>query len=234
MNTSQHLSDDLLNAWVDGSATDGEQSIIQEHLSHCAPCRKELNDLNAVKRALSALPQPAPPRTFQLTAEQARRPATIPADPVPSKHMQLLPIVRVLSIAAVITFLVLGGSLALGPVAGALRDDSVQTAQITETDESAGASQNQNQDSPMAAFPGDVVDQGDAASSTSSMTDSLGEQPSNANTGAMDASEGDNGLSLLELATMTAAILAGTFLGLWVLLGRMSQPHAAHQTIDRS
>jgi anti-sigma factor RsiW len=72
MHTTNHLSDELLNSWVDGVVTTDERSIICTHLEHCQLCRDELESLRTVKRLLSDLPQVRLPRSFQLTPEQGR------------------------------------------------------------------------------------------------------------------------------------------------------------------
>lgn len=72
MHTTNHLSDELLNSWVDGVVTTDERSMISTHLEHCQLCRDELESLRTVKRLLSDLPQVRLPRSFQLTPEQAR------------------------------------------------------------------------------------------------------------------------------------------------------------------
>lgn len=71
MHNTNHLSDELLNSWVDGVVTTDERSIICTHLEHCQLCRDELESLRTVKRLLSDLPQVRLPRSFQLTPEQA-------------------------------------------------------------------------------------------------------------------------------------------------------------------
>ena len=72
MHTTSHLTDKLLNSWVDGVVTADERSLICTHLEHCQVCRDELESLRAVKRLLSDLPEHHLPRSFQLTPEQAR------------------------------------------------------------------------------------------------------------------------------------------------------------------
>ena len=72
MHTTNHLSDELLNSWVDGVVTTDERSIICTHLEHCQICRDELESLRTVKRLLSDLPQVRLPRSFQLTPERAQ------------------------------------------------------------------------------------------------------------------------------------------------------------------
>ena len=72
MHTTNHLSDELLNSWIDGVVTADERSIICTHLEHCQLCRDELESLRSVKRLLSDLSQVRLPRSFQLTPEQAR------------------------------------------------------------------------------------------------------------------------------------------------------------------
>lgn len=222
MNKSQHLGDDLLNAWIDDSANAPEHCIIKEHLGQCVSCRNDLDALRSVKVALSRLPHPPIPRSFQLTPEQARKRRLIgPKSSLPPV-VSLLPVVRMLGIAAVIVFMVLGGSLPLGPVSGTLTDDSDQSMMPSETDERGDASQRQRSNAPMAAAPGEVVDRGDTASSQSSISDALSEEAASANGQALSAPESDGGFTALELATMTAAGLAVVLLGVWVYLNRMS------------
>lgn len=72
----------------------------------------------------------------------------------------------------------------------------------------------------MAAFAGEVVDQGERAI--------------NANSLVLDATEHDDGPPNAETSTVTAASLAAIFSGLRVLPGRTRQPKLAQLTIDRS
>lgn len=71
MQTTNHLTDEMLNSWADGVVTADERSLICTHLEHCQVCRDELESLRAVKRLLSDLPEPPLSRSFQLTPEQA-------------------------------------------------------------------------------------------------------------------------------------------------------------------
>lgn len=76
MHTTSHLSDELLNSWVDGVVTGSERSIIRAHLGHCQLCRHEIEALGAVKQLLSDLPAPLLPRSFQITPDQVRSSGT--------------------------------------------------------------------------------------------------------------------------------------------------------------
>lgn len=70
MHTTSHLSEELLNSWVDGVVTGSERSVICVHLGHCQRCRHEVEALGAVKQLLSDLPAPPLPRSFQITPDQ--------------------------------------------------------------------------------------------------------------------------------------------------------------------
>ncbi len=42
MNTTAHLGDDILNAWIDHAATPQEQDVIRDHVATCDTCRQRL------------------------------------------------------------------------------------------------------------------------------------------------------------------------------------------------
>ena len=216
MNMTSHLSDDMLNAWIDGIATDDERRMIAGHLESCAACRSELDSLLLVKQLLSSLPEPALPRSFQLTPDQARKPTPIRGTAAPSTVVRMLPVVRILSIAAVLAVLVLGSVTALGPVNNFFGTNETDSSSETVTNTAPGASKEANP-ALRANAPGEVVDQGQAASSSNSAMTAMGN-------GLQQATgDAEGGLSSLEIATLSTGIFAVIMVGLWIVLSKLGR-----------
>lgn len=97
MNEARHLDLETLNALVDDTIPAAERPGIIQHLTGCAACRQELEELRATARLCAGLPQFTPPHPFSLGPEYARRPAN-------ARLVQTLPIVRTLAMAAVLIF----------------------------------------------------------------------------------------------------------------------------------
>jgi len=204
MNTIAHLGDDILNAVIDGVATDQEREVVESHTATCDTCRRQLDDLRAIKMLLGNLPEVAPPRSFRLTEEQARKPISIRADQ-PSTIVRLLPIVRTLSVAAILAVMVLGGAVALGPSGNTLTDNA-SMSQSGETDDAPLSFQ--MQEPPLAAVPqqpGELIDQGESASAHDSTSDALEDE---ARETTSSISGPDEGLTTLEIVTIAIGVLA--------------------------
>jgi len=99
-----HVDTDALNAYLDDELTFEERRQIDEHLATCADCRQELAELSAVRDLLRALPQFDPHTSFQVGTEHERRKTA-----EPTTILRLLPLIRTLSVAAVLAFLIVGG-----------------------------------------------------------------------------------------------------------------------------
>jgi len=69
-----------LSAYLDDRLAPPQRSRVDEHLAACDRCRRELEDLRAVVRALRGLPQAPVPRSFRLSPAQVEtaRPAARP------------------------------------------------------------------------------------------------------------------------------------------------------------
>jgi preprotein translocase subunit SecG len=130
--------------------------------------------------------------------------------------VRLLPIVRILSIAAVLALLVLGGATALGPVSDSFSGNDTDMAADSVTNQSAGASE-ETYPTRMAIAPGEVVDQGQAATSSNSAMDAMGDGLQQAD------SEASNDRSTLKVATITVGIFALVMVGSWILLSQLSR-----------
>lgn len=197
-----HLADDILNAWIDGVATMEERAIVDHHLATCATCERRAGELRAIRTMISTLPEITPRRSFTLSPEQAQRPTPIRERTTPSKIIRLLPIVRAMSVAAMIAVLVLGATLAISP-----RDDTVTLDATTamapgETRSDAGSFEETNP-APASQERGEVVDQGEAASAHDSTTATLERETPPVSIGTTDG-----GLTSLEIATIVLGVLA--------------------------
>lgn len=230
MNTSthHHLGDDLLNSWLDGAATDAEHRLVDEHIRTCDHCSEALESLAMVKQSLAALPEPALPRSFQLTPEQAAKPTPI-RTAEPSTVVRLLPVARVLSIAAVLAFLIFGGATALGPGSTVFTGNDQVASDTTGTDGAAGALEETDADSapPMAAAPvdideGEVVSQGDSATGSDTAARALDDMARARDTSPAGA-EPNEGSRALTVATITAGIIAVAASALWFGLSRVNR-----------
>ena len=69
---SRHPRGDI-SAHADGELAPDRLSALEAHLTGCAPCRTELDELLAVRSALQDLPEIAAPRSFTLTPAMAAR-----------------------------------------------------------------------------------------------------------------------------------------------------------------
>lgn len=204
--TPAHLADDILNAWIDGVATPDEHELVQHHLATCDTCSRRMDELHAVKAMLATMPQVEPRRSFALTPEQAKKPTPIRERTTASNIIRLLPIVRTLSVAAMLAVLILGGSLLLTQDDASFSPGVTNELQSGETAEGAGSLGKANP-APASQERGEVVDQGEAASAHDSTSDTLAREGQSVPIATTDA-----GLTGLEIATITigaASILLG-------------------------
>ncbi len=164
--TAAH-SDDL-NAYLDDTLAVDERARVMSLLDHDPALRQELAELRATAGLLNQLPEIAPHRSFRLGEEFAKVAPALPRNPI----LQFLPIVRSLSVAAALVFMVVAGSLFLDingnsdTDAGTTFDAQNATmGNIGET-ESDAESSDEAEDAPAAAT-GDgessMTSRGDAA-----------------------------------------------------------------------
>lgn len=59
---------DLLSAYIDGEVNGSEAARVEEHLSGCEECRRELDTLRATVELMGQLPELAPQRSYMLSA----------------------------------------------------------------------------------------------------------------------------------------------------------------------
>ena len=216
MQTTAHPGDDLLNGWIDDALTPGERTMVESHLEHCDRCRTELESLRLVKRLLAELPEPDLPRSFALTVEQAKKSESPAATVQPAKIVTLLPIVRALSIAAVMAVIIMGGALFFGPIGDSQDPPEMTVSRSAVTNSAVDASENANP-APIAAEPGMVIDQGETATNSNTVPAAManGIQQVNGNNGE----ERSN----LEIATIATGAFAAIAVGAWVSLYRLGR-----------
>ena len=135
-------SDDL-NAFVDGTLSTDERARITTLLAQDPGLEHELAELRATARLMSQLPEYAPRRSFRLGEEHAR----VVPPPATGGILQFLPIVRTLSVAAALIFMVVAGSLffdingnADSDIAATFQEQGESIGNAGETDSAAGSS----------------------------------------------------------------------------------------------
>lgn len=248
-----HPNMDALSEFVSGDGTPEWRAAVEEHLAQCAACREDVRSLRGTVALLHALPQIAPPVSFQLGPEYARRtsPATGTAaggSGSDARILRLLPVVRVLSVAAVLLFLVIGG---VSFYEGRFQDDAANNASdsaapmvTSETEAPAAAFQESEGETSSEAPPksaavapsqAGVVDRGESASasgdrpvpadaaqeSEATPPGSLARQSEAEPTVAATADKG-NGFPWFSTA-IGLGVLAIILVGLWVTLTRITR-----------
>lgn len=204
--TPAHLADDILNAWIDGVATPDEHEIVQHHLATCETCARRADELHGVKAMLATMPEVAPRRSFALTPDQAKKPTPIRERTTASNIIRLLPIMRTLSVAAMLAVLILGGSLLLNQEDGIFSSGVTNEMQTGETSDAAGSLGEENP-APAAQERGEVVDQGEAASAHDSTSTTLARESQSVPIATTDA--GLTGVEIATIALGAASILLG-------------------------
>lgn len=210
--TQQHLTHEEINAWLDGESTASEVERVETHLATCGECTSAAEDFRAVKNMLGTLGEADLPRSFILPAEFAKTaPLASPAKPAAlgsrgNNLRRFEPVARIISIAAVLAFLLLGG----GQMAGWIGNDGgsdVDTALQNETDAPASALQ----DTEQAPARGELREQGDSASTGAQ---SLTTDVANVDTGT----QADSGLTPLEITIIGIGLVALAAIASWVLI----------------
>ncbi|MBI4299691.1 MAG: zf-HC2 domain-containing protein [Chloroflexi bacterium] len=62
----------LLSPYIDGRLSQKDERLVDEHLSQCAECRRELEELRNTVQLLQRLPAVAPARSFAVSESQVR------------------------------------------------------------------------------------------------------------------------------------------------------------------
>lgn len=171
---SHPIGSDDLNAYVDGWLSHEQRAYIDAQVAQYPELRIELDELQATARLLATLPEFAPRRSFVLGSEHAK---AAPA-PTPGKIIQFLPLVRSLSVAATLVFMVVAGSLFFD-INGDSKNDSQEKFQAQNeimsnsgVTESEAEASDLAEDAPDQAAPAAADDSSQSASedNESSMT----------------------------------------------------------------
>ncbi len=161
MTTHLPITSEDLNGYLDGVLEPARRSEVDAALATDPSLQAELADLRAITSILSEMPVYTPRRSFTL-GEEFRKPTSIAAAPAPltaapGRVVRLLPLVRQLSVAAALIFMVVAGALFFeinggsgdsvtntGNQASQPSEDAASDEVLTERGESASAS-----DAPM-------------------------------------------------------------------------------------
>ncbi len=173
---SNPASSDSLNAYVDGTLTAAERARVESAVAGSPALRQELLELQATATLLRSLPDLKPRRSFRLGEEYAR-PGTRDQPANVSAIVRLLPVMRSLSVAAALIFMVVAGAFFLD-VNGGSDSNSQQTLQqqnviMGVTDSSSGASEHAEDASDSDNSGSTLVERGDSASASDQPTDDL-------------------------------------------------------------
>ncbi len=167
-------SDDL-NAFVDDSLTTDEHVRVKALLAQDQAMARELAELQATARLLSQLPELTPRRSFRLGEEFA---TTTPA-PERGRLLQFLPIVRTLSVAATLVFMVVAGSFFFDVNGNSDSDPGTTFQAQNEIMGNAGETETNAESSDDSEDAGSAANSGDGESSMTSRGDaaSAGDAP---------------------------------------------------------
>ena len=104
--TMQHLDPETLSTYIDGELSPEETEAVESHLSSCAQCQRELQELRGVSHLVRELPQYTP-----------RQSASIPPGGTPSQAGDMLTISRIarpLALAAILIIVAIAGVRVIG------------------------------------------------------------------------------------------------------------------------
>jgi hypothetical protein len=218
-----------LHAYIDDELPTDERAAIDRAVESDAGLRQELLELQATASLLASLPEFTPRRSFQLGKEHAR-PTPISAGRV----VRLLPIMRTLSVAAAIMFMVVGGALFLDLNGNSPTDPgktfTQQNVIMGVTDPPSQASQDAEDET--SADTG-MVSRGDTASADEAPVESLPvEAPASAAEPAPVAANGDAESSDRDLWVLSVVALGAVVLvsgGVWYTLAHRDQHSSISQ-----
>jgi len=228
MSLNLHVSFEELSAYLDGELTATEMADIGHHLALCSTCRDDLAELRAMHALLRQLPQHESPRSFALDASMLAS-----SSPPPSRVLRLLPVMRTLSVAATIAFLLVSVVTIFQLTTGG--DKMASEATLFETGSAPGASESVTGDS--AAGSG-LIDRGDSAARNPAVPldpGGIADDPdAQSQAGAADggpaassqvaeAGDGDES-GLWLIASLGLGVLAMALGAAWWAMSRMARP----------
>lgn len=209
--TLDHLSAEEITSFVDGESHDQR---IADHLASCGECRMIADDERQIKALLGSMPEPQLPRSFVLTPQMVpvATPLSSPgitttaAPRTAAGISKYEPVLRFLSIAAVLALLVLGGA----QITGIGVDDPNSDPQVTQTETETSDNALEEQDSTIAR--GEVRAQGESAAAGAGPINAqhvLGDTPARAT---------DDGLTTIEITTIGVGVVALASIAGWILI----------------
>jgi len=225
MNVPLPITSDDLNALIDNSLAPERRAEVEAGLANDAALRQEYVQLRAMTRLLADLPEYAPRRSFQLGAEH-RRPTPAVAEPTPitsapSKVVRLLPLVRQLSVAAALIFMVVAGALFFD-INGDTNGDS--TAGVTNSADQASQGAEDAADAPADESDEILTERGDAASAGNEPMEDLTalQGGETGNTPAAQADDTDR--TVWAWTTTGLGVLAIVLAGVWYSMAQANRP----------
>ena len=146
-----------LNAYLDNELSEAENADIELALADSESDRDELSHLRGLVSLLGGLPQYEAPRSFALSQEHVR--GATPSNGV----LRILPVIRSLSVAAVLAFLVVTGVTVYDRIEST--DDSNDAAIIDDSGTETPADASNKATGDTAPEDSGLVDRGDSAAS---------------------------------------------------------------------
>jgi hypothetical protein len=207
MSQTPHIDTDTLSAYLDDAVSAAERREIADHLADCALCRQELAELRGTVALLRGLPQYEPRRSFRLGAEQ-RLPRGLP--------VRLLPVIRPLSIAAVMLFAIVTGVAYVQDDPSSDLAPSSGSEPQAPADESAGRDEDQGTTRPAqtslmteaTTAAGDAA--GDAAAGADADQEAAAPQDAVQEAAApQNAAEEERAMAAVEMADPSPTTVAG-------------------------
>jgi hypothetical protein len=131
----EHLSEGLLNRYLDGDLAPAERQAADPHLAACDRCAARLSELTAISTLLSSLPEPRRPRSFQLDSTHARKPTSF-WQRFGSALLPALPAMRAGTIAIALAFASVTAYRVVddpGDTGTSNEDGGLQSLQMTST-----------------------------------------------------------------------------------------------------
>lgn len=208
-----HLSSEDIAAYLDGECSETERLNAVNHLESCAQCQQALDDQQFMKTIMGSLGEVDVPRSFAISPEMVNGPTPIaspgsdaPAPTTGSNIIRFEPFTRLLSVAAVLAFLVLGGAQLAG-FGDESDSNNNQAIELTETDSANHALEEQEP----ALARGELREQGESAAANASPLS----PEVNVDTQTQVT---DSGLTLLELTTIGVGLVALASIAAWILI----------------
>jgi anti-sigma factor RsiW len=222
-----HVPIEDLSAFLDDELSDAERAAIERHLIECSSCRETVAEMEGLRGLLGQLPQFDVPRSFTISPG-AIHPAQAPSPAV----VRMLPVIRALSIAAAIAFLLVS-VVTIFQMTGS-DGDLTTDAGMFETSGAADASEDVTGDS--AAGSG-LIDRGDSAARNPALSQEPGgaavdpddqsdSGAANTDLAASSTSPGDDETGVWLNLSLVLGILALALGSMWWWLARKQQPRS--------